>query len=307
MVDLLSLLGEADNTPEVVLDFAAVKFWTPGGWVALLAKIQGWLEDGRKVGLANQQTCSAFRYLQRIDFFGRTGIPLGEELRRTDAGGRFVELRRIGGADAASVEELATDIAYCLFPDADVDDPERSGLFDLLQYAVSELANNVSQHAKKPGFAMAQYNGQADLIRVAIADSGIGIRQSFAATGSPHWGSGLTDAEALALALQPKVSSKGHLTTPWGASINAGVGLTLLKEFCMETGGSFFIASGNASLLLTPGTPPRRSELRAPFMGTVCSLALTRSEIRNFFELLNEAKRAAGLLPAGGNFGRFFT
>lgn len=303
---LLGHLSQAEAEHEILLDFEAVRFWTPGGWVALLAQMQSWLDSGKQVALANHRTCPAFRYMQRIDFFAHTGIPLAEDFRRHDAGGRFVELRRIGGPDAPSVEELSTDIAYCLFPDADVDDPEQSGLFDLLQYSVSELANNVAQHAGKPGFAMAQYNGQTDLIRVAIADSGIGIRQSFAATGSPHLRPAMTDAEILMLALQPKVSSKSHLTTPWGASINAGVGLTLLKEFCMETGGRFLIASGGASLSLAAGSPPTVGELRAPCAGTVCALAFTRSRIRNFFELLNGAKRAAGLLPAAGNLGKFF-
>jgi len=46
-------------------------------------------------------------------------------------------------------------------------------------YSVSELAINTIQHAKAPGFAMAQYTAQTDLIRAAIADKGIGVWTSF--------------------------------------------------------------------------------------------------------------------------------
>ena len=306
--DLLNRLGEGDNADEIALDFQPVYFWTPAALVLLLAKTHHWLGQNKKVVFQNCKTCPAFRYLQRINFFSQCGIQLPEDFRRHDAGSRFVELRRIGGTGSSTVEELSTDIAYCLFPDADVDDPDQSGLFDLLQYAVSELANNTIQHAKASGFATAQYTARTDLIRVAIADTGIGVLRSFKEMGSPHWKPELTDANAIALALQPKVSSKSHLTTAWGESINAGVGLTLLKEFCSITGGQFFMASGNGTCFQRTGDNPlQQLSLPSHFQGTICALSFTRAQIQNFAELLNSAKTAAGLLPGGNEFGKLFT
>jgi hypothetical protein len=219
-----------------------------------------------------------------------------------------VELKRIGGKESESVETLSTDIARCLFPDADVENPDESGLFDLLQYSVSELANNVCQHAKAAGYAMAQYNGSTDLIRVAIADCGIGIGRSFAENGSPRWNKTMGDLDAVKLALQPKVSSKDHLSTPWGGSVNAGVGLTLLEALSRETGGQFFLASGTAGLFRKGADVQAMKELTdvGHFGGTVCALSVTRSSIRNFPEVLQRAKLSTGLLQPTDHLRSFF-
>ena len=306
--DLLERLGAADAAQEIAVDFLPVTFWTPGALVLLLAKTHYWLRQKQKVVFRNCKESPAFRYLQRINFFSQCGIELPEDFHRHDAGRRFVELRRVGGKGSASVEELSTDVAYCLFPDAEVDDPEQSGLFDLLQYSVSELANNTIQHAKAPGFATAQYTARTDFIRVAIADFGIGVLRSFAENASPFWKPGLTEAEAIALALQPKVSSKSHLSSAWGESINAGVGLTLLKEFCSLTGGYFFMASGNGVCFQGAGDKSlNQIPLQSGFHGTVCALSFTRATIRDFSELLHKAKQSVRLLPAGDEFGKYFT
>ena len=243
---LISWLGKCDQADEITLNFEHVRFYTPGALVLLLAKVQWWEAKGKTVRFEKCESAPAFGYLQRIDFFSQTGIALPEKFKRHAASGRFVELRRIGGEGAESVEQLSTGIAECIFPDANVEDPEESGLFDLLQYSVSELANNVRQHSRSRGFAMAQYTGRTDLIRVAIADSGIGIARSFTENGSPFWKEGMSDADGIELALRPKVSSKGHLTTAWGESINAGVGLTLLKEFAERTEGNLLDLIGNS-------------------------------------------------------------
>lgn len=305
---LIARLGEADASDEIGLDFAKVQFYTPGALVLLLTKLQWWESRGKKIFFGNFEKCAAVGYLQRIDFFSQTGIKLPENFKRHTAGGRFVELRRIGGEGAESVEQLSTGIADCIFPDANVEDPEESGLFDLLQYSVSELANNVRQHSRSQGFAMAQYTGRTDLIRVAIADSGIGITRSFTENGSPFWKEGMSDADGIELALRPKVSSKGHLTTAWGESINAGVGLTLLKEFAERTEGNLFIASGKGIYWRkgrNAGNSLKTTE--TPFNGTVCSIAFTRSQVRTFVELMQAAKRETGLLPASTQTGKFFS
>jgi hypothetical protein len=134
------------------------------------------------------------------------------------------------------------------------------------------------------------------------------VLRSFAENGSPFWKPDLIEAEAIALALQPKVSSKSHLTTAWGESINAGVGLTLLKEFCSLTGGYFFMASGNGACFQSAGDKSlNQASLRSSFHGTLCALSFTRAKIRNFSELLHKAKQAVGLLPTDGEFGKYFT
>ena len=96
--------------------------------------------------------------------------------------------------------------------------------------------------------------------------------------------------------------------TVWGESINAGVGLTLLKEFCSLAGGCFFMASGNGVCLQLAGDNSlRQTSLQGSFCGTVCALSFTRAKIRNFPELLHKAKQSVSLLPAGEEFGKYFT
>ena len=305
---LIAWLGKCDQADEITLNFEHVRFYTPGALVLLLSKLQRWKGEGKVVHFEKCEKCQNLGWLQRVDFFLHAGIELPENFVRHPSSGRFFELRRIGGEGAESVEELSTGIADCIFPDANVEDPEESGLFDLLQYSVSELANNVRQHSRSQGFAMAQYTGRTDLIRVAIADSGIGITRSFTENGSPFWKEGMSDAEGIELALQPKVSSKGHLTTAWGESINAGVGLTLLKEFAERTEGNLFIASGKGIYWRkgrNAGNSLKTTE--TPFNGTVCSLAFTRSHVRTFVELMQAAKQETGLLPASTQTDKFFS
>ena len=141
---LLDCLGTGDLADEIMLDFSPVTFWTPGALVSLLAKVHCWDRQNKVVGFENYDKCPAFRYLQRINFFSIFGVRMSENFRRHDPGSRFVELRRIGGEGAVDIAELSTDIAYCISPDADFEDPEQSGLFDLIEYSVSELASNAS-------------------------------------------------------------------------------------------------------------------------------------------------------------------
>lgn len=306
--DMLERLGSGDEAEEIALDFSAVVFWSPGALVSLLAKIQFWHGKGKRIVFHNCKECPAFRYLQRINFFAVCGLQLAEDFRRHDAGSRFVELRRIGGQGSAEVAELSTDIAHCISPDAaEVDDPEQSGLFDVIEYSVSELALNVKQHSKATGFAMAQYTPRTDLVRVAIADHGIGILRSFVENNSPVCKPEWTDADAITTALQPKVSSKLHLRSPWGEPVNAGVGLTLLRELCVQTGGHFFLASGNGVFLQMAGKGQPQPKIQpSNFQGTICVLAFVRAKISNYPELMHKAKQSLGLLPSSETFGRLF-
>src|SRR5690606_6765469 len=76
--ELLNLLGQGNSCQKVVLDFGNVRFYSPGAIVALLAKCYGWIDRGKAVSLKNFYGCSAFQYLQRLNFFSLCGIELPE-------------------------------------------------------------------------------------------------------------------------------------------------------------------------------------------------------------------------------------
>jgi hypothetical protein len=83
--------------------------------------------------------------------------------------------------------------------------------------------------------------------------------------------------------------------------------LTLLKEFCALTDGTFFMASCNgACFQVAGGKSLTQNSLQSSFHGTVCALSFTRARIRNFSELLHKSKESVGLLPRGGELGKFF-
>lgn len=287
-------LGSANKAPEVVVDFREVSFLIPIAIVALASKVRAWQRAGKTVVFVNHDTCAAAGYLKRIDFFKHCDLNLQEDFTRHDSSGRFVEIVKIGRNSGAKVDELSTRIAECLAPDlADSDDIEETGPFDFLEYGVSELVNNVNQHSCGVGYVSAQYMPSYGWVRLGVADFGIGIRKSFEQYGSPHWNASMSDLEAIARAIEPRVSCKGHLSSPWGDPVNAGVGLTLLRELAIQTGGTFIAVSGSGIQTLTESFELEDDEI---FEGVACGFSFRRSKMPNFVKELEFAKVSAGLL-----------
>ena len=303
LAEFVRRLGEANDSDSIVVDFAALSFVEPGSIVALLAKTQRWLTEGRSVSFNNLDRCLALQYLQRMNFFAHCGVPLEERFSRWNPSGRFVEIQRLGGG-GKSVEDISTSLATCIAPElADTTDPEVSGLFDCVEYSLSELALNVSQHSQSQGFVMAQFYERRDLVCLAIADCGIGIKESFLRTGSQHVSQGMSDLDSIRKALESRVSSKGHLATAWGDPINAGVGLTLLQALATEVGGKITIVSGAGAFSSGQGEV-FPEECR--FQGTICAMSFPRSRVTNFGQMLNDAKTRTGLLKSRDGFSELF-
>jgi hypothetical protein len=313
LADFLSRLGWAvaqNDAAEIDVDFQEAKFYVPGALTALLAAVHRWVKDGRRVRFANARTAPAFSYLQRMDFFRLSGIELPEAFMRHDAKGRFVPLHRVDGSLARRVEQLSQEIAACVFPaQADLDDPARTGGFDAVAYAVSELINNIIQHARAPGFVSVQRYPQQPFVRIGIADCGIGIRQSFADGRPDFWNPAMSHLDAVRTALMPRASSKAHVTPAWGGRTNEGVGLSMLKEITAGADGVFTLASGDgffqANALQTRPYPNEMQMLNA-YQGTVCSLLLTKGKLGNHQALLLAAKQRLGLLRTENPFDRLF-
>jgi len=296
-------LGAGNVADQVEIDFAGLKFAEPGCLVALFAKTHWWIKKKQTpVVFSNVQACDAFAYLQRQDFFAHCGVVLEEKFLRHDPAGRFLEIREIGAGVSAA--EIATALATCIAPDlADEWDAERTGLFDYVEYALSELALNVEQHSVSRGFAMAQVYANSDEVHLGIADFGIGIKESFRRYGSPHVTAEMGDLEAIRKALAPKVSSKTHLVTAWGESANAGVGLTLLTALASRVGGQIMIISGSGARFLSREVvlPEERA-----YAGTIFAMSFPRAKVGNFARLFEDAKVGLGLIkPAGDVRGMF--
>ena len=139
----------------------------------------------------------------------------------------------------------------------------------------------------------------AGLVRLAVADNGRGIRQSFVDAGL-SWAEGLSEGEAILAALEPRVSSRGRPT-------NEGVGLTLVSGLVRQTRGWLLVVSGTGAVRLRPGNAPEVQLLPdgGRFDGTLVVTAFRQQDVTDFAALLHAVKIQAGLLQTGAQAGRF--
>ncbi len=309
---LITQLVEAETGGDgaLVLDFQNVQFYVPAALTWLLGMIGRWRQVGRQVEFAHLEMCPCLGYLQRMDFFAMSGACLPESFRRHDASGRFVPLCKVDGNLSGKVDTVCSQLAACVFPElAESDDPEIAGPFDMLQYAASELINNVIQHARGVGYVAAQVYPKSGFIRLAVADTGIGIRGSFEENGPEFWDPSMNHLDAVRTALQPKVSSKMHLSTGWGGTVNAGVGLSMLKEVARHADGIFTLISGNG--LYQHNHHEKRSlptELTLSHVcpGTLCALQISKQRLGNLQQILQDAKKGIGLIQPDHRFDDLF-
>lgn len=311
--DFLTRLGwiEQIGADGIDVDFQDVQFYMPGALTALLSAVHYWRRLGREVRFMNAESAPAFPYLQRMDFFTLSGLNLPENFVRHGEHARFVSLHRIDGSLARKVDELCQKIAACVFPSqADSDDPNRTGPFDLVAFAASELINNIIQHARGPGYVAVQRYPQKPFVSIGIADCGIGIRKSFEENKPVFWDPAMTDLDAVRTALLPRASSKAHLANGWSGRVNEGVGLSMLKEITAGADGVFTLCSGTGfyqanSWLKRPW--PNEIHLLSPFHGTVCSLLLPKGKLGNHQAVLLQAKKRLGLLQEDHSFDNLFS
>jgi hypothetical protein len=149
------------------------------------------------------------------------------------------------------------------------------------------------------GYVAAQTNAQEGLVRLAVADNGRGVRQSFIDAGL-RWSFEVSDSGALRQAIEPRVSSQGE-------PVNQGVGLTLVTGLARLTRAWLLIASGTGLLQMNPDGAIQETVLPSGsrFHGTLVALTFRRDKLQEFSTLLHEAKQEAGLLvkrPINGMF-----
>ena len=232
------------------------------------------------------EACTIAGYLQRMDLFECCGFGTNESFKRHDARGRFVAVREIDHR----VADAGEDIATCLAPGGEDYGHPLAGLYDFISYTFTELGNNVRQHSRGVGYVAAQVNRTEGFVRVAIADNGRGIRQSFRDAGLA-WSMGLDDQSAILKALEPEVSSKGSPS-------NEGVGLTLVSDLVAYAEGWLLICSGRGVYQRHAAKTPALSVLPggASLPGTLIVMTFPQEGARNYEQLLQQAKSRNALL-----------
>jgi len=172
-------------------------------------------------------------YATRMKLWEAVGIrPIRNKLNELDAVGRFLPIERLSSRDA--VNEVAARLANLTLK-AKMDDLSHRAL----DIAISELVDNCFAHSGASdglyGVACAQYWPRGDLMQIAIADMGVGIRKSLESAETPDVRAQVKTANACELATEYGVTSK--------PSNHAGYGLALARELLKRNEGVLIVCS----------------------------------------------------------------
>lgn len=225
-------------------------------------------------------------YLARMGLFKTLKIPFDVSFVEHEPAGRFIPITQIRNSDELS--RFITDMVPLLHLEAE--------LARTIGYIISELARNVIEHAESEygAFLCAQYYKKSNAIRIGIADTGVGIKETITRS---HPAS--TDLEAIRLALRPGIT--GTTSREGGTEQNAGAGLFFIKSIASINRDFFVIYSGNALYKLLKKPAGSRPRLHAdPFedrhsqegdlpawQGTVVGADITLDQTAEFSALLD--------------------
>ncbi len=70
--------------------------------------------------------------------------------------------------------------------------------------ALLSVVSRLSLGGRPITYVAAQVYPKSGLVRIAVSDSGIGIRQSFSENRPPFWDEAMTDLDSVRTALQPR-------------------------------------------------------------------------------------------------------
>jgi len=190
-------------------------------------------------------------YLERMNLFKFLGIKSDIKITEHEAAGRFIPVTQI--TSSQELTKFITEMIPLLHLDPKHVDP--------IRYIVSELVRNVIEHAQSKHGAIlcAQYYKKSNTIRIGIADTGVGIKETInRAHNAP------TNLDAIHLALMPGIT--GTTRREGGTEYNAGAGLFFIKSIAQVNRDFFMVYSGDAMYKLLKSTSKQHLILHAdPF------------------------------------------
>ncbi|MBN2158852.1 MAG: sensor histidine kinase [Spirochaetes bacterium] len=226
------------------LDCSRITFIEPYSMLSLLLLGRNYLrKSGNKLRLWNIPL-NIHQYLHRMDFlkmgvFEITGA-LNEKmlLKRSSFSNRVIEITEIPNKERESVKVIATVasvfrkraqhiLKHWLSSDR---------IIDYFVTVISEICQNIYEHSLDSGYlAMQTYSvGRQNIVRLSIADSGIGIVKSFENNTVAY------DSHAHLIELA--------ITTPISSKREFGYGLCQVNSIVEKLKGNIFLRSGDASV-----------------------------------------------------------
>lgn len=187
-------------------------------------------------------------YLERMKLFEMLNVKSGIHIAESDPSGRFIPLSQV------KTPQEQTNFITEMMPILHLE-PYHA---EAIRYVVSELIRNVIEHSGSENGAVvaAQYHKKSNMIRIGIADTGVGIKKSINRSHKA-W----TDMDALKLALTPGIT--GTTQREGGTAENAGAGLFIIKSIAVNNRDFFMLYSGNALYKLLKRKPNARTVLYA--------------------------------------------
>jgi len=227
-----------------VIDMSRVAFIEPYSMVSFLLMGRNYLRKrGERIRLVNVPL-QIHQYLARMDFLNKDIFQMSENLnegmmlKRSSASGRLIEIIEIPNKERQSVNVISSVIAlFRRRASVILKYWMNDSVVDYFVTVISELCQNIFEHSMDTGYlAMQTYkSGNENIARLVIADSGIGIKGSFASKSDIRYDTG---AELIEMALTKPISSKREF----------GYGLCQVNSIVERLNGTVFIRSDTSSL-----------------------------------------------------------
>lgn len=233
-------------------------------------------------------------YLERMGLFKFLKKKSGFKVEEHEAAGRFIPLTQIRNSD--ELTKFLQDMIPLLHLNPKEAEP--------IRYIFSELVRNVLEHARSEYGAIlsAQYFKKSNTIRIGIADTGVGIKETINVSYPAR-----TDLDAIKLALMPGVT--GTTTREGGTDYNAGAGLFFIKSIAYVNRDFFMIYSGDAMFKLLKRSSERPPSSLRPdpnddhhsenaglpnWQGTAVGVDISLDATREFSQLLELIRSSYG-------------
>lgn len=242
LTSFLQQINQTETETELTIDLSNIKFAFPFFLLPLTAVINQKIKSGVKINLNLNSNPDLNRYLNIINFpagINHINTPDWQTVLKSFSRKTYLPVCAIPARGVTSYEreQLLTAFNNTLYNQLGLSGRNISPL----SHIMSEAIDNIVDHAKiDNGFLMVQNYSTKGFLDVCIADTGIGILQTYKNYGYNHI---KTDSEAIDNALHGK-STKDMKERGFGIS-------TSRKMLVEGLGGNYFIFSGSAFYIWT--------------------------------------------------------
>lgn len=245
---------------EIIFDLSKTEFISPFGITLLAGTISECLLSEKKVLYTSPKHRNTKTFLTRIGF--DNFFHLKEEI--TEITEANVQLRKLRTLDPTYTDRIISAFRYVIRMTEDVE--------GLLKLSLNETMANAFEFgiSDKGCYVCAQAYRNRHVIRVCIADFGIGIYDSLRAV--PEYAHLQNSFEAIILATKEGVTSRVNRV--------GGRGLSTLIQFLNVNKGRMVILSGNGKVVwdFAKSREPKKQIMSVPFQGTIVSMRIRTNE-----------------------------